>query len=136
MYSKSTIKSIDFPEVMTNSQMITSVLRRNACRNDLRTVTCYTEGKLEDVRKAQSQERRLNMNLVVGATGMLGSEICRQLAAAGKPVRALVRATSDPAKVEKLVAHGAEIFEGDVREPASLAVACQGASAVISTGRR
>jgi uncharacterized protein YbjT (DUF2867 family) len=37
------------------------------------------------------------MNLVVGATGLLGSEICRRLAAAGKPVRALVRATSDPA---------------------------------------
>jgi uncharacterized protein YbjT (DUF2867 family) len=46
------------------------------------------------------------MNLVVGATGMLGGEICRRLAARGKPVRALVRATSDPAKVEALQALG------------------------------
>ena len=42
------------------------------------------------------------MNLVVGATGMVGTEICRLLAAAGKPVRALVRGGSDPGKVEKL----------------------------------
>jgi uncharacterized protein YbjT (DUF2867 family) len=73
------------------------------------------------------------MILVVGATGMLGSEICRRLAAAGKPIKALVRATSDPAKVDKLRGYGAEIVEGDVRDAASLANACQGATAVIST---
>jgi len=64
---------------------------------------------------------------------MLGSEICRQLAAAGKPVRALVRATSDPAKVETLRGYGVEIVEGDVRDAASLAAACNGATTVIST---
>ena len=73
------------------------------------------------------------MNLVVGATGLLGSEICRRLAAAGKPVRALVRATSDPAKVEALKGYGAEIVEGNVCNPASLEAACQGTRAVIST---
>ena len=52
------------------------------------------------------------MNLVVGATGMLGSEICRRLTAAGKPVRALVRATSDQAKVDKLKGHGVELVQG------------------------
>ena len=35
------------------------------------------------------------MNLVVGATGLLGSEICCLLAAEGKSARALVRTTSD-----------------------------------------
>jgi uncharacterized protein YbjT (DUF2867 family) len=40
------------------------------------------------------------MNLVVGATGMVGTEICRLLASSGKPVKALVRARSDAAKVE------------------------------------
>jgi uncharacterized protein YbjT (DUF2867 family) len=30
------------------------------------------------------------MNLIIGATGMLGSEICRLLTANGKPVRAMV----------------------------------------------
>jgi uncharacterized protein YbjT (DUF2867 family) len=39
------------------------------------------------------------MNLVVGATGILGSEICRRLVERGKPVRGLVRATADPGKL-------------------------------------
>lgn len=73
------------------------------------------------------------MNLVVGATGMLGGEICRQLVAAGKPTRALVRSTSDPGKVQALRDLGAEVVEGDVRDRASLDAACAGATAVIST---
>ena len=63
------------------------------------------------------------MNLVVGATGRLGSEICRQLAAKHKPLRALVRPTADAAKVEGLKALGAEIVEGSVCDPASLVAA-------------
>jgi uncharacterized protein YbjT (DUF2867 family) len=73
------------------------------------------------------------MNLIVGATGMLGGEICRQLAAKGEPVRALVRTTSDPAKVEALRECGAEIVRGDLRDRASLDAACQGVTAVVST---
>ena len=73
------------------------------------------------------------MNLIVGATGLLGGEICRQLAAEGKPVRALVRTTSDQAKVKALEELGIELAQGDVRDRASLDVACQGAKAVIST---
>ena len=42
------------------------------------------------------------MNLVVGATGTLGTEICRLLRAGAKPARALVRTNSDPFKVQKL----------------------------------
>ena len=64
---------------------------------------------------------------------MVGSEICRRLASEGKPVRALVRATSDPAKVEALKSYGAEIVEGDLCDSASLKAACQGATTVIST---
>jgi uncharacterized protein YbjT (DUF2867 family) len=73
------------------------------------------------------------MILVVGATGMLGSEICRRLTVAGKPVKALVRATSDQAKVNKLKGYGVDFARGDLRDPASLAAACKGASAVLST---
>ena len=40
--------------------------------------------------------------LVVGATGFLGTEICRRLAEKGTPPRVLVRETSDPARVEAL----------------------------------
>lgn len=71
--------------------------------------------------------------LVAGATGLLGSEICRQLRAAGKPVRGLVRETSDPAKVSRLESLGAELIRGDVRDRASLDRACQGVTYVIST---
>ncbi|MBK9170685.1 MAG: NmrA family NAD(P)-binding protein [Bryobacterales bacterium] len=46
------------------------------------------------------------MNLVVGATGMVGTEICRLIAASGRPVKALVRASSAAAKVENLKASG------------------------------
>ena len=73
------------------------------------------------------------MNLIVGATGMLGGEICSRLTAEGKPVRALVRTDSDPAKVEALQACGAEIVVGDLCDPASLDAACEGVTAVIST---
>ena len=73
------------------------------------------------------------MNLVVGATGFLGTEICRQLRAQGQSVRALVRTTSDPAKKAALENLGAELFVGDLKDPSSLAAACQGVSAVITT---
>jgi len=73
------------------------------------------------------------MNLVVGATGFLGTETCRQLIAKGKPVRAMVRSTSDGAKLEKLKSFGVELVQGDLRDRASLQAACQGITAMIST---
>jgi uncharacterized protein YbjT (DUF2867 family) len=73
------------------------------------------------------------MILIVGATGMVGSEICRLLSASGNPIKALVRATSDPAKVDKLKSLGATVVQGDLRDAASLKAACQGVSAVITT---
>lgn len=73
------------------------------------------------------------MILVVGATGMVGSEICQRLSRRGEKVRALVRTTSSPEKVALLRGCGAEIFVGDLKDPASLAIACRGANAVIST---
>ena len=71
--------------------------------------------------------------LVAGSTGMVGSEICRILRSEGRTVRALVRSTSDPAKVEKLRSLGAEIVQGDVRDRASLDKACEGITHVISS---
>lgn len=73
------------------------------------------------------------MNLVVGATGMVGTEICRLLTASGQPVKALVRASSAPAKVEHLTRLGATVEQGDLRDPISLDAACDGVQAVIST---
>lgn len=73
------------------------------------------------------------MNLIVGATGMLGGEICRLLSERGSAVRALVRGSSNPEKVERLRKLGAEVLQGDLKDRASLEAACRGASAVIST---
>ena len=73
------------------------------------------------------------MNLVVGATGLLGGEICARLANAGKPVRALVRSSSSPEKIEALQRQGIEIVEGDLRSPGSLDLACHGVATVFST---
>ncbi|MDQ3949910.1 MAG: NmrA family NAD(P)-binding protein, partial [Gemmatimonadota bacterium] len=73
------------------------------------------------------------MILVAGATGALGGEICRRLIARRKPVRALVRATSDPDKVEALTKLGCEVVVGDLKHRASLDAACEDVDAVIST---
>lgn len=73
------------------------------------------------------------MILVAGSTGFLGSEICRRLVANSQSVRGLVRATSNPEKVNALKALGIELVVGDLGDPASLNAACQGISTVIST---
>jgi uncharacterized protein YbjT (DUF2867 family) len=73
------------------------------------------------------------MILVVGSTGNLGAEICHILARKGIPIRALIRSTSDPIRVERLKNYGSELVLGDLRDPASLADACQGMYAVICT---
>jgi uncharacterized protein YbjT (DUF2867 family) len=73
------------------------------------------------------------MILVAGATGVLGSEIVRRLIARGEKVRAMVRTTSAPEKVERLKKTGAEIVVADVKDPPTLLSACAGVDAVIST---
>lgn len=73
------------------------------------------------------------MTLVVGSTGLVGSEVCRLLREKGKPVRALVRQGSNPDKVRKLTDLGCEITTGDLKDKQSLVLAVRGAAAVIST---
>jgi uncharacterized protein YbjT (DUF2867 family) len=73
------------------------------------------------------------MNLVVGATGLVGGQVCIKLIEGGKPVRALVRPTSDRAKVEILRSRNIGLAQGDLKEPATLAAACAGITTVIST---
>jgi len=73
------------------------------------------------------------MILVVGSTGKLGAEICRILARKGIPIRALIRSTSDPLRVERLKNYGSDLVLGDLRNPASLVDACRGIHAVICT---
>lgn len=73
------------------------------------------------------------MILVVGATGLLGTEICRRLAKQGEKVRALVRTTSSPEKVASLEKCGVELCLGDLKDTDSLAGACNGVKFVVST---
>lgn len=73
------------------------------------------------------------MIFVAGATGFLGSEICRRLVERGETVRGLIRSTSDPNAVERLRTFGVDCVIGDVRDRASLDRACRGARTVIST---
>lgn len=73
------------------------------------------------------------MILVVGATGLVGIEICRLLSESGKEVRALVRTTSASEKVDRLKEMGAEIAVGDLKDKASIEAACEGVDAAITT---
>ena len=73
------------------------------------------------------------MILVIGATGVLGGEICRLLADRAMPVRALVCPTSDPERVQHLRDLGVATVSGDLKDPATLADACHGATVVVST---
>jgi uncharacterized protein YbjT (DUF2867 family) len=73
------------------------------------------------------------MILVAGATGTLGSEIVARLRERGEKVRAMVRVTSAPERVERLEKAGVEIVRADLKEPQTLVAACTGVSAVIST---
>src|SRR5450631_944133 len=77
--------------------------------------------------------KEFNMILVVGATGLLGTEICLRLAKQGEKVRALVRTTSSPEKMASLEKCGVELCVGDLKDAGSLSGACNGVNAVIST---
>jgi uncharacterized protein YbjT (DUF2867 family) len=72
--------------------------------------------------------------LVVGATGYLGMEICRQLTSAhNHQVKGLVRTSSDPSKVSQLHQMGVETITGDMKDPDSLDTAFMDVDVVIST---
>ncbi|MBI4581559.1 MAG: NAD-dependent epimerase/dehydratase family protein [Planctomycetes bacterium] len=64
-----------------------------------------------------------NMNLVTGATGLLGSHLVEQLRLRNRPVRVLVRGGSDRGW---LSTQQVEFAEGDLNDPASLAKAMAG----------
>lgn len=70
------------------------------------------------------------MNLIVGATGQLGTAVTRKLLEQGRPVRALVRRTADYGHLQGA---GADLTFGDLRDPASLDAACRDVDVVIST---
>lgn len=70
------------------------------------------------------------MILVTGATGNVGGELVRQLAAVGEPVRALVRDNSDRTTLPA----GAETATADLGQPESLSRPLQGIRRVFLLG--
>ncbi len=73
------------------------------------------------------------MVFVAGATGYLGTEVCRRLVRRGAKVRGLVRSTSDPDRVQALRDMGVETVIGDLKVPSSLTPILEGVQSVIST---
>jgi uncharacterized protein YbjT (DUF2867 family) len=70
---------------------------------------------MEHLERADPFTQEVVMILVAGATGVLGSEIVRRLLARGEKVRAMVRVTSAPEKVERLEKAGIEIVRADLK---------------------
>jgi uncharacterized protein YbjT (DUF2867 family) len=82
------------------------------------------------------------MIVVIGATGIVGGMITRQLLERGKEVRILVRRDSPSSQLvqqglatsaESLIEAGAQPVHGDLRDRASLDAAVDGVETVIST---
>jgi nucleoside-diphosphate-sugar epimerase len=73
------------------------------------------------------------LNVITGATGLLGSHIAEQLRARGEQVRVLVRPTSDTTFLKQL---GVELAFGDLNEPTSLPGILAGADVVYHCAAR
>jgi nucleoside-diphosphate-sugar epimerase len=73
------------------------------------------------------------LNVVTGATGLLGSHVAEQLVARGERVRALVRPGSDTAFLRHL---GVDLCPGDLRDPGSLTPVVAGADVVYHCAAR
>lgn len=70
--------------------------------------------------------------LVAGATGNLGHKISRELIKRGAEVRAIVRTSTDPEKMETLQKMGVEVIEADLNNTDEIAAACSDVSCVVS----
>ena len=73
------------------------------------------------------------MDLVVGATGLVGQQIALGLRRQGRAVRGLVRGGTRHEKAASLIAAGIEIVEADLTEPETLPAACGGVETVLCT---
>ena len=70
--------------------------------------------------------------VVAGATGHLGGRIARALRDRGASVRALVRHSTTPDRLERLQKLGVTITGADLASASEVAAACSGASCVVS----
>ena len=70
--------------------------------------------------------------VVAGGTGNLGKKIIHALLERGAEVRAVVRTTTDPEKVNKLEKLGAIVYKVNMVHVEEVSKACRGASCVVS----
>jgi nucleoside-diphosphate-sugar epimerase len=73
------------------------------------------------------------LNVITGATGLLGSHLAEQLVGRGERVRALVRPTSDVAFLKRL---GVELVYGDLQNPEAVRRTVDGADLVYHAAAR
>ncbi|HEY6946971.1 MAG TPA: NmrA family NAD(P)-binding protein [Candidatus Acidoferrum sp.] len=73
------------------------------------------------------------MDLVVGATGLVGQQIALGLRRQGRAVRALVRDGTHHEKAAPLASAGIEIVDADLTKPETLPSACAGVETVLCT---
>ena len=72
----------------------------------------------------------MKRNLVTGANGHVGYNVCRLLLERGEPVRGMIRASADPKPLEAL---GVEVVRGDIMDRPSTEAALAGAGRVYHT---
>lgn len=73
------------------------------------------------------------MDLVVGATGLVGQQVALALLQRGRSIRALVRRGAHHPKAQPLFSAGIEIFDADLTQPESLPAACGGIDTIVCT---
>lgn len=70
--------------------------------------------------------------LVAGATGNLGNRICRELIKRGAAVKAIVRESTDPDKIEILEKLGVEVKIIDLNDIDAISAECKNVNCVVS----
>jgi uncharacterized protein YbjT (DUF2867 family) len=73
------------------------------------------------------------MNLVVGATGLVGQQIAIGLRKQGRDVRAMVRGGRSHEKAKALISASIEIVDADLTKPETLPSACAGIDTIVCT---
>jgi len=73
------------------------------------------------------------MDLVVGATGLVGQQIALSLRARGRQVRAMVRGGRNHEKAKPLISAGIDIIDADLTKHQSLQSACADIETVVCT---
>ena len=88
------------------------------------------EGRRHNHHYDSPLERGPHVDLIVGATGVIGRETARCLRAGGQSVRGMTRSGE---RARDLAARGVEPVIGDLVDAASLDRACAGVNAVVAT---